>query len=669
MQRLRGPFAHAPERGDRQRVQEVEHPRGRHDEQAVGLAPRGRQLGDELGRRDARPSRSVRARSTTRRRIAAAISPGGPAARTAPETSRNASSSDSGSTSGVMSRSIAMTCAEAPPSTPPGPAAGPPRAGTGAAPASSASRCGCRTCAPRRTPRPPRRACRRRPRPAGRAAPGAAGSRRWRRTRPCRRAGSGSPRRRRRPARTGAAGLAASHSLPLRSRSPGRRASTCTRAAISANGRRRAHAASSSARARASAGLVERRAGDEVGEHADAVHLFDGQPVLDAPALHDLGTRAARVPSVRRGAPVRARPPASSPASARASTAAAGLATSTLSSPPGRTAAGDLRQRRRQVVDGLEDPVREDEVEHRSSPAAATPGQCLDVARNRPHPFGDAGLGGAAAQRGERVGADVDHGDVRAVPRAARRRCRCRRRSRGPGGPPRRRCRAARPGTDRVRIRPHPERAGRSARAASASTTAVNAAPTSPSRPPPTTSRPTSRRGSLCTLQTLRRSADTVGRPGRPVRTSGRLSASTCQRRRQHADRRLDQAQELRRRAHLVVGLARGHGAHRARLDRGPHRRGRREELGPLAELGRHRLEQHPHARSAGDARSPAGRARRPPPRPLRKAARCASRNRSPASGSTLACSKTARACRTAPRPTRSRERHDALLSNMCSPH
>ncbi len=51
--------------------------------------------------------------STTRRRIAAAMSAGRPAARTLPRTSRNASSRESGSTSGVTSRRIAITCADA----------------------------------------------------------------------------------------------------------------------------------------------------------------------------------------------------------------------------------------------------------------------------------------------------------------------------------------------------------------------------------------------------------------------------------------------------------------------------------------------------------------------------------------------------------------------------
>lgn len=49
----------------------------------------------------------------TRSRSRAAISPGEPNSRLAPDTSRNASSIESGSTSGVNSRKISMTCWDA----------------------------------------------------------------------------------------------------------------------------------------------------------------------------------------------------------------------------------------------------------------------------------------------------------------------------------------------------------------------------------------------------------------------------------------------------------------------------------------------------------------------------------------------------------------------------
>jgi hypothetical protein len=52
-QRLGGLLAHAPQRLHRQRVEELERPGGRHDQQPVGLAPGRGELGQELGRRDA----------------------------------------------------------------------------------------------------------------------------------------------------------------------------------------------------------------------------------------------------------------------------------------------------------------------------------------------------------------------------------------------------------------------------------------------------------------------------------------------------------------------------------------------------------------------------------------------------------------------------------------
>ena len=53
VQLLRGLRPDAPEPVDRQRVQEVELTRGRHDDQPVGLADRARDLGQELGASDA----------------------------------------------------------------------------------------------------------------------------------------------------------------------------------------------------------------------------------------------------------------------------------------------------------------------------------------------------------------------------------------------------------------------------------------------------------------------------------------------------------------------------------------------------------------------------------------------------------------------------------------
>ena len=48
----RAALAHAPQRLDRQRVQEVQHPPGRDDDQPVRLGPRRGQLGHELARRN-----------------------------------------------------------------------------------------------------------------------------------------------------------------------------------------------------------------------------------------------------------------------------------------------------------------------------------------------------------------------------------------------------------------------------------------------------------------------------------------------------------------------------------------------------------------------------------------------------------------------------------------
>ena len=112
-QRLGRLLPHAPQRVDRQRVEELEHPVARDDQEAVGLGAGRAELGDELGRRH--PDRAGQALLLGRsaggsaRRSARA----GRAAAGRRPTSRNASSLDSGSTSGVTSRKIAMTARDA----------------------------------------------------------------------------------------------------------------------------------------------------------------------------------------------------------------------------------------------------------------------------------------------------------------------------------------------------------------------------------------------------------------------------------------------------------------------------------------------------------------------------------------------------------------------------
>ena len=114
---------------------------------------------------------------------------------------------------------------------------------------------------------------------------------------------------------------------------------------------------------------------------------------------------------------------------ARASTAAARPATSTLAAPPGRSAPASAATTAGRVVDHLEHRVAEHQVDAARLDQA---GERVAVALHRPYPVGDPGVGGPAGQRGERVRAGVDDRDVVARPRpAARRTRRCRRPRRG----------------------------------------------------------------------------------------------------------------------------------------------------------------------------------------------------------------------------------------------
>ena len=111
---LPGPLPHSPQRGDGQRVQEVEHPGLRHHQQAVRLAAGRGDLGHELAGRD--PDRAGDALLLRDLGPDEGGDPGGrhwgPSRRSAPDTSRNASSSASGSTSGVIAPKMAMTSLE-----------------------------------------------------------------------------------------------------------------------------------------------------------------------------------------------------------------------------------------------------------------------------------------------------------------------------------------------------------------------------------------------------------------------------------------------------------------------------------------------------------------------------------------------------------------------------
>ena len=111
-QLLGGAFTDAPQREDRQRMQEVEHPVGGHDRETVRLRPGRRELGDELGRRDTdRAGQPLLVPHPVADQLADLGRPAEQPAR--PETSRNASSTDSGSTNGVTSRKICMTTRDA----------------------------------------------------------------------------------------------------------------------------------------------------------------------------------------------------------------------------------------------------------------------------------------------------------------------------------------------------------------------------------------------------------------------------------------------------------------------------------------------------------------------------------------------------------------------------
>ena len=110
---LLGLLPDAPQRPDRQRVQEPDHLVTRDDEQPVGL---GHARGPASPRTCvlATPTEhGSRCSSAILDRISSAIWRGLPSRRPAPATSRNASSKDSGSTSGVIEAKTAMTPREA----------------------------------------------------------------------------------------------------------------------------------------------------------------------------------------------------------------------------------------------------------------------------------------------------------------------------------------------------------------------------------------------------------------------------------------------------------------------------------------------------------------------------------------------------------------------------
>jgi len=89
-------------------VQEGDRLVGRHHQQAVGLGPAGRQLGDELARGHAhRAGDPLLVGDPVPQQPP--IQAGGPSRRTAPATSRKASSRLTGSTSGVTDRKISIT--------------------------------------------------------------------------------------------------------------------------------------------------------------------------------------------------------------------------------------------------------------------------------------------------------------------------------------------------------------------------------------------------------------------------------------------------------------------------------------------------------------------------------------------------------------------------------
>ena len=96
------------------------------------------------------------------------------------------------------------------------------------------------------------------------------------------------------------------------------------------------------------------------------------------------------------------------PASARASTAAARLATSRLSRPPGR------RTPAATASASAGSSTTSSTLWHSSRstlPAGDEVGQVGEVALQAGDPAGEPALGGAALQRGQRVGAGVDDGD------------------------------------------------------------------------------------------------------------------------------------------------------------------------------------------------------------------------------------------------------------------
>ena len=372
-QQLPGPLPHAPQRRDRQRVQEAERPR-RPERRAARPACSGPRRSWPRTWSVATPTEQVMpCCSATWSRICAPIAAGGPSRRSAPETSRNASSRASGSTCGrdraedrhhLRGHGGVRVVAGAG-RTPP--------AGTAAGPAPSASPSARRTPGPRRTPTAPRRGRRAADddRPAAQLGPLPDLHARVERVHVDVQDVAAGVVRIRAAATAGHAAVSTASAMAEHVQLGGdvpqnggwrpRRPPPARRSASAAPGRHRA--------GRPAPGRLKIRT---------PVHLARPQP-----------GRLDQRGQLRQGEPARhrprgpGRPPSSAssrprvassnrPARARCSTAATALAASTLTAPPGRSTRGDRGHRGGRRVDVLEHAVAEHEVGAASAPATVS---------------------------------------------------------------------------------------------------------------------------------------------------------------------------------------------------------------------------------------------------------------------------------------------------------
>ena len=190
----------------------------------------------------------------------------------------------------------------------------------------------------------------------------------------------------------------------------GRRANRCSWAAMSRNGgraRQRQFQVQQRLRVR-----LDHRRGQQVGEHPYPVDLLDREPGGGEQRGGALGVVAPAQgvprpgPAVRVGEQRGRRVEVAVDGPAQHGGRPAGDQDAGRAAGPQR--GGDRGDHPGRVVDDLEHGVAQDQVDAARLDQA---GERVAVALHGVHPVGDPGVGGPAGQRGERVGAGVDHGD------------------------------------------------------------------------------------------------------------------------------------------------------------------------------------------------------------------------------------------------------------------